>query len=62
MVVRPNEVPLSYLGNSVQRFPDGRERVRNELLSEKVLRLRRRPTTSAAAPPPLPPLRLLSAL
>ena len=55
-------MPFSHLGNSVQRFPDGRERVRNELLSEKVLRLRRRPTTSAAAPPPLPPLRLLSAL
>ena len=41
VVVRPKEVPSAHLETSVQRFPDGRERVRNELLSEKVSRLRR---------------------
>eukprot|EP00964_Phaeocystis_antarctica_P020715 scaffold11459_cov64-Phaeocystis_antarctica.AAC.10 len=35
VVVRPKEVPSAHLETSVQRFSDGRERVRNELLSEK---------------------------
>ena len=61
VVVRPKEVPSAHLETSVQRFPDGRERVRNELLSEKVSRLRRHlalrrhPVTSAALPPSKPP-------
>ena len=58
VVVRPKEVPSAHLETSVQRFPDGRERVRNELLSEKVPRLRRYPATSAALPPSQPPLSL----
>ena len=53
VVVRPKEVPSAHLETSVQRFPDGRERVRNELLSEKVPRLRRHSAT-AATPPPQP--------
>ena len=60
VVVRPKKVPSAHLETSVQRFPDGRERVRNELLSEKVSRLRRHlalrrhPATSAALPPSQP--------
>ena len=58
VVVRPKEVPSAHLETSVQRFSDGRERVRNELLSEKVPRLHRHPATPAALPPsqPLPSL------
>ena len=58
VVVRPKEVPSAHLETSLQRFPDGRERVRNLLLSEKVPRIRHLPLQ----PPSAPPQRLLSAL
>ena len=51
VVVRPKEVPSAHLETSVQRFPDGRERVRNELLSEKVSCHRRH--LAATLPRPL---------
>ena len=54
VVVRPKEVPSAHLETSVQRFSDGRERVRNELLSEKVPRLHRYSVSSAATSPPPP--------
>ena len=57
VVVRPKEVPSAHLENSVQRFPDGRERVRNLLLSEKVpCRV-----SAATSPPPQRPFSASSA-